>query len=177
MHTGSLLFRSVASNVKSLTYSVLCMWNCVQGADITYTCKQLGLEKQIVMRYYQTARRIMAWYAERRQSEFVFGCLADGQTTDVEADEACFFSYSEDNCLHQYFDEESGELRLPAPSPSAAIEEGVEKQSSDKTTYFYVWLGVFERGTQKLWLKELGMKKSMKYGRLPPLSPDLWREV
>ena len=181
----------MGSNVKSMTYSVLCMWNCVQGADTTYTCKQLGLEKKIVMRYYRTARRIMAWDAERRQSELVFGCLPGGQTTDVEADEACFFSYSEDNCLNQYFDEQSDELRLPAPTQSAgteeaaetqtgdktATEEGAETQTGDKTTYFYVWLGVYERGTQKLWLKELGLKKGKKQGRPPPLSPDLWRKV
>ena len=60
---------------------------------------------------------------------------------------------------------------------SAETREGAQTQTADKTTYFYVWLGVYERGTLKLWLKELGLKKSMKHGRLPPLSPDLWREV
>ena len=89
--TGSSLFRSVGGNVKSLSFAVLSMWNCVQGADFTYTFKQLVLDKQIVGRYYRTARKIMAWDAERRQSEFVFGCLPHGQTADVEADEACFF--------------------------------------------------------------------------------------
>ena len=87
----SLLFRPVGGNVKSMSYAVLSMWNCVEGASITYTCKQLNLPKKIVMKYFKMARKIMAWDAERRQSQFVFGCLPDGHTADVEADEACFF--------------------------------------------------------------------------------------
>ena len=156
--------------MKSLSLAVMSMWNCVQGADVTYTCKQLQLKPNIVMTFYKLARRIMAWDAERRQSEFVFGCLPDGQTCDVEADEACFFSYSEEDDLNRYFDDD-GELLSPPMLGQAATQAPV------KTHHFYVWLGVYQRGTQKLWLKELGLKRSEGHGRLPPLSPDLWAEV
>ena len=82
--------------MKSISLGVACFWNCVEDATVTYTCKQLKLKKRFVMHFYRLARQIMAWDAVRRQGLIVFGCLPGGLTADVEADEACFFSWHED---------------------------------------------------------------------------------
>jgi hypothetical protein len=145
--TGSLLFPPGGHGMKSVTLGVCCMWNCVEGASVTYTCKQLKLKKYVVRHYYDLARRIMAFDAIRREQAIVFGCLPDGATCDVEADEASFFSWREDG-----------------PFPNC-----------DRKYFFYVWLGFMQRGTTNLRLFCEQVKTSEEEGRLANLTKEYWR--
>ena len=70
----------------------LAYWNCLHGATVTFTVKQLGIHEETVSRYYKTCRRICAHDAVRMQNEIVFGGRYP-KTTDIEYDEHCFRSW------------------------------------------------------------------------------------
>ena len=146
---GNPLFKCLGHGCKAANFVVVCFWNCVQGATLTYTCKQLMLRKKFVGWCYGLARKIMAWDARQRQEEFQFGHLPEGQTCDVEADEASFFSWHEDGPFAE----------------------------SGRRYWYYVWLGICQRGTNKFWLKCMGLRCSHEEGRLPNSTRDAWHEV
>ncbi len=54
----------------------------------------------------------------------------------------------------------------------------VDKTGEERVYYFWVWLGVAQRGApDHLYLKERGITESRGEGRLPPLEPEYWRQV
>ena len=72
--------------------ALLAFWNCLEGVDITTTVQQLSVCDDLVRRWHQATQVIMAEDALQRQGRIKFGCRGTS-TTDVEADETCFFSW------------------------------------------------------------------------------------
>ncbi|CAK0841896.1 unnamed protein product, partial [Prorocentrum cordatum] len=142
--SGSLIFHRLGGGSTSLTDQVVAFWNCVEDMPVTATCKQLGLSEQVVGAFYKKARAIMAADAERRQQTIIFGQLPGGETSDFEADESCFFSWSQ--------------------------MEGEEKVYKFWVWLGIYQRGAPE----KLWLREVGITESRGEGRLPPLTDEFW---
>ena len=87
----------------------------------------LNVGEDIVRRWYEQARTVMAIDAVKRQAQFKFGSHTTA-TACIEADESCFGKWSE-------IDEETGE----------------------RVYKWYVWLGVVQRGNlESLWLTPCG---------------------
>ena len=147
---GSVIFNRVGGGSASFTDNVLAFFNCVHDVSVTATCKQLGLSEPVARGFYDTARAIMQFGALRLQALVAFGRLADGVAADIEPDEAQFFKWSE----------------------YAGTEDG------EKTYHYYVWLGVRQRGSpDKFYLEDMGVETSHGQGRVPPLEPQVWRDV
>lgn len=96
--------------------ALLAFWNCVEGVDATRCSRQLNVDEDLLRRWYRTARAIMAEDAMRRQEKIVFG-RRGSETTDIEADESAFFSWSD-----------------------------IDPETKERVHSWYVWLGVVERG-------------------------------
>lgn len=80
-----------------------------------------------------------------------FGGLENGATVDVEADETVVAKFSQDE----------------------VVEGKVQK-----VFYYYVWLGVLQRGDpEKMYLVPVGLTRSVDQGRLPPLKPSAWKGI
>lgn len=87
--------------------------------------------------------------AVQTQSGVKFGQRPLGATTILEADESRMFSWTEE------------------------IDEG---GVSIRRHFYYVWVGVLERGDRnKFWLVPVGITHSDGEGRLPPLTNEFWR--
>ena len=96
----------------------MAFWNCAVGISLSHTCQQLDLDEQTVGDWYRTARRIMAADALARQAKLVFRRRGP-KTTVLEADETKLRQWSEE-----------------------VTEGGV----TFRRHWWYVWLGVLERG-------------------------------
>ena len=108
----------------------------------------LNVGEDIVRRWYEQARTVMAIDAVKRQAQFKFGSDTTA-TACIEADESCFGKWSE-------IDEETGE----------------------RVYKWYVWLGVVQRGNlESLWLTPVGVTESRGEPRVPPLSCETWSSV
>jgi ribosomal protein L32 len=128
--------------------ALLAYWNCVEGVDMTACVRQLKVSEELVRRWYHTARVIMAEDALKRQESIVFG-RPGSETTDIEADESSFFSWSE-----------------------------IDPETKERVYRWYVWLGVVERGNlASLWLSPVGITTSRGEPRMPPLKNDKWLAV
>lgn len=75
-----------------VTYAVLCMWNCVEGADQTYTARQLNINPKTVAQYYARAQDVMSAEAYRLQEEIEWGTGTD-DTVEVELDATVVFKW------------------------------------------------------------------------------------
>lgn len=142
--TGSSIFRFVGGGMLSPSLQVKAMWNCVQGADATFTALDLNVSEDTVSTWYAVGREIMAWDALRRQSAIVFGARGS-KTTDAEADETVVakFKIREEGkpviyCYYVYL--------------------GVEERSNSST----------------LWMKSLGLHVSEEHGRVSPIEKAEW---
>lgn len=128
--------------------AALAFWACVEGIPATTCIRMLNVGPELIRRWYDGARTIIAWDALRRQAKIRFGGLGTA-TTDIEADESCFFSWKE-----------------------------VDPQTGERVYKWYVWLGVVERGNLgSLWMKPIGVTESRGEPRVPPLSLDTWKGV
>lgn len=93
----------------------------------------------------------MATAALKHQEWVKFGGLENGATVDVEADETVVAQFSQDE----------------------VVEGKVQK-----VFYYYVWLGVLQRGDpEKMYLVPVGLTRSVDQGRLPPLKPSAWKGI
>lgn len=151
LNHGSRLFGSTGGGNKGVSYMTMTFWNCAVGISLSHTCQQLDLNENTVGDWYRIARRIMASDALERQSKIRFGGRGP-KTTVIEADETQLFHWSEE-----------------------VNENGV----SFRRHWWYVWLGVIERGDlTKMHLTPVGVTKSDgEKGAVPPLSQELWEKV
>lgn len=151
LNHGSRLFGNTGGGNKGVSYMTMAFWNCVVGISLSHTCQQLDLNEKTVGEWYRLARRIMAADALERQSKIRFGRRGT-TTTVIEADETQLFHWSEE-----------------------VSEQGV----SFRRHWWYVWLGVIERGDlTKLYLTPVGLTKSDgEKGAVPPLPMECWQRV
>jgi len=79
----------VGRHSKGVTPCVLSWWNCLEGASITYTRRQLGINEDTVGDYYARCQEIMAEDAVRRQGLIKWG-TGTTKTVEVEIDASVF---------------------------------------------------------------------------------------
>ena len=98
------------------SYQILAWWNCLESASVTLTARQLNVHPDLVQKWYDTCRDVIADDAVYLQSQIKHGGHAP-ITVDIEADESVFFKW-----------------KVPNDDP--------EKTQY----FYWVWLGVIERG-------------------------------
>ena len=100
VNRGSMIYPQ-ARGSKGLRERTLCFWNCVEGATMTFTARQLKISENAVREYYTMARCIMAMGALERQSKIKFGGFGT-KTVDIEIDEHVFFVWEDGDIKYFY---------------------------------------------------------------------------
>jgi hypothetical protein len=133
---------------------ILAWWSFLEDKSITVTARELNLKAETVSDLYTAAMVIVADDAVHREQSVVFGGRGD-LTTECEADESCFASWS------------------------------VTGQNGEPDRhYFYVWVMVTQRGDfEKTWMAPFIQREDLPAGmsmcvgekRVPPLNDAFWR--
>jgi len=131
------------------TLQAKAFWMAVEGAPLTFAIRLLNaVGENVVRRWYAQARAVMAEAAIHMQGQIVWGATG-GFTTEVEADESCFYKYST-----------------------------VDPETHVKTYHWVTFLGVVKRKAPKtLWLRALPVTTSVGEPRVPPLEKEVWAET
>ena len=147
---GHPMFESIGHGGYGPSYQIMAWHKAVYGHSLTDIVLDLGVSEGTAREWMHQAMSIMAEDALLRQTKIVFGGLGGSLTCHIEADESAFFHWRE-------YGHHVGEPDVP-------------------THFWYVWVGIRQRGDPtKLWLAEVGVTKSEREARVPPLSHDFWK--
>ena len=151
-----------------VTNAVAAFWNCCEEVPIAVTVRQLEVGEDMVQRYYDRCKSVLAFDALHLQSCIEWG-TGSSLTCDVEMDCTVVAKWREAGGA-------SGRGQITVEACIDAPGTSTMESSSDTVRYcYYTWMGARKRGDESaLFLMPAGITYTEGNGRVAQESEELY---